>query len=152
MQKQEIPPVTPCHSGCDLALNQLVPLQAISRPPWRRYECSFNSRGPLWTPLHSPYLMGGRCRRSRRVGRVISRCGNQRAAGVTMLCFQCCEVSCVIHKGFSSAWAGRARSIRWPVYSSHTESSVMCSFLVLIQRQYLYKTIEHRRNVIQDHS
>lgn len=90
MQKQEIPPVTPCHSGCDLALNQFVLLQAISRPPWRHYECSFNSRGPLWTPFRSPYLMGGRSRRSRRVGRVISRCGNQRAAGG-----QCCVSSAV---------------------------------------------------------
>lgn len=47
MPKQEIPPFTPCHSGSDLALNQLVLLQAISRPPWRHHECSPNSRGPL---------------------------------------------------------------------------------------------------------
>lgn len=61
MQKQEIPPLTLCHSGSDLALNQLVLLQAISRPPWRLYECSLNSRGSSWTSLHSPYLLGGCC-------------------------------------------------------------------------------------------
>lgn len=59
MQKQEIPPFTPCHSGSDLALNQLVLLQAISRRPWRHAECSLNSR-TSWTSVHSPYLMGGR--------------------------------------------------------------------------------------------
>lgn len=60
MQKQEIPPFTLCHSRSDLALNQLAVLQAISRPPRRLHECSLNSRGPSWTSLRSPLLMGGR--------------------------------------------------------------------------------------------
>ena len=60
MQKQEIPPFTLCHSRSDLALNQLAVLQAISRPPRRLHECSLNSRGPSWTSLRGPHLMGGR--------------------------------------------------------------------------------------------
>lgn len=53
MQKQEIPPSTRCHSGSDLALNQLAVLQAISSPPppGRPRECiPLNSRGPPGPP------------------------------------------------------------------------------------------------------
>lgn len=67
MQKQEIPPFSPCHSGSDLALNQLVLLQAISRPPWRHYECSFNSRGPLGPLSTVPtWWVAGRCSSSHK--------------------------------------------------------------------------------------
>lgn len=97
MQKQEIPPFTPCHSGSDLALNQLVLLQAISRPPWRQHECSLNSKGPLgplsivptWWVAPAPACTNRT---------LVSRHANQRAAEVRALSYHRCEVSGCVHK------------------------------------------------------
>lgn len=80
MQKQEIPPFALRHSGCDLALNQLAVLQAIRRPPWRRYECSLNSWGPLG-PLSTVTTWWVAAAPVHTNRAVISRCANQRAAG-----------------------------------------------------------------------
>lgn len=52
MQKQEIPPSTRCHSGSDLALNQLAVLQAINRPPPRGDPV--NAYPLIWEGLQDP--------------------------------------------------------------------------------------------------
>lgn len=126
MQKQEIPPFTLCHSGSDLALNQLVVLQAISGPPQRLYECTLNSWGPLvplsmvptwWVataPLHTNRT-------------VISRCANQRAVGVRSFCFLCCAASRLVHKGSSPVRSGGSCSTRWPLWWSLTVSFAICA-------------------------
>lgn len=134
MQKQEIPPLTLCHSGSDLALNQLVLLQAISRPPWRLYECSLNSRGSSWTSLQSPYLLGG-CRScSYKQDSRFTLCKSKQPGW--HLCFHCCEVSCLV-------WSGRSCSTRWQLHRSNTVPFVtLCSLpssvLVLLQRKVLF--------------
>lgn len=97
MQKQEIPPFTPCHSGSDLALNQLVLLQAISRPPWRHHECSLNSKGPLGPLSIVPtWWVAPVPARTNRT--LVSRRANQRAAEARALSYHRCEVSGCVHK------------------------------------------------------
>lgn len=70
-------------------------LQAISRPPQSRYECSLNSRGPLG-PLStaSTWWVASAPVHTNRT--VISRCANQRAAGVRCFCFLRCAASCLL--------------------------------------------------------
>lgn len=97
MQKQEIPPFTPCHSGSDLALNQLELLQAISRPPWRHPECSLNSKGPLG-PLSTVPTWWVAPVPARTNRTLISRRANQRAAEAWALSYHRCEVSGCVHK------------------------------------------------------
>lgn len=128
MQKQEIPPFTPCHSGSDLALNQLVLLQAISRPPWRHPECSLNSRGPLGLgPQSLPD--GWPLAAATRTNRIlISHCANQRAAEARVLPFDRCEVSGCVHKRSAPVWSGTSCSISRPLDRSHAASPIICFF------------------------
>lgn len=97
MQKQEIPHFTPCHSGSDLALNQLGLLQAINRPPWRHHECSLNSIGPLGPLSIVPtwWVAPGPARTNRTL---VSRRANQRAAEVRPFSYHHCELSSCVHK------------------------------------------------------
>lgn len=120
-------PFTLCHSGSDLALNQLAVLQAISRPPRRLYECSLNSRGPLGPLSTDPtwWVATAPVHTNRAV---ISRCANQRAVGVRSLCFLCCEASRLVHKGASPVWSGGFCSTWWPLWRSLAVSLVICAF------------------------
>lgn len=116
MQKQEIPSFTLCHSGCDLALNQLGVLQAISRPPQRLNKCSLNSNGPVG-PLCTDFTWRVAAATVHANTSVISRRANSRAARVRLLCFLCSAASCLIHEGSSCGWSGGLRSTGWVLRS-----------------------------------
>lgn len=147
MQKQEIPPFALRHSGCDLVLNQLVVLQAIRRPPWRRYECSLNSWGPLG-PLSTVTTWWVATAPVHTNRAVISRCANQRAAGVRFFCFLYSAASCLVHRGSSHVWL---LFPGWPL-DDHCEGSSFCpqqfavsaswwllSFIAMAQGKCWYK-------------
>lgn len=139
MQKQEIPPFTLCHSGSDLALNQLVVLQAISGPPRRLYECTLNSRGPL-EPLSTVTTWWVATAPVPTNSTVISRCANQRVVRVRSFCFLCCAAFCLVHKGSSLVRSGGSRSARCPLWRSLTVSfRWLLSFVVLLQGKCWYK-------------
>lgn len=142
MQKQEIPPFTLCHSESNLVLNQLAVLQAISGPPWRLYECTLNSQGPLG-PLSTVSTWWVATAPVHTNTRLISRCANHRAVGVRSFCFLCCGASCLFHKGSSLLLCGQENcccSTQRPLWRSLTLSSVI-RFLCLYVAFVFYSVI-----------
>lgn len=118
MQKQEIPPSTRCHSDFDLALNQLAALQAISgASPWRPCECPASVLRASGSTLCAAATWWVAAAAVGANSAAISRCANQRAAGVTS-CFHtgrpaqkrllCC--SCVVRKVSLHSMTTRSRS------------------------------------------